>query len=73
MALIKLGYRVIPQVGSVGVSIDMVEREGGRRLAVECDGDRVSRPGALGGRQAPAGQFLLLLGSSEAVISMAGW
>nr|WP_249163478.1 AAA domain-containing protein [Bradyrhizobium diazoefficiens] len=45
MALIERGYRVIPQVGSVGFSIDMVvEGEGGRRLAVECDGDRYHGP-----------------------------
>jgi hypothetical protein len=40
-ALVDRGYRVVPQVGSLGFSIDMVvEGEGGRRLAVECDGDR---------------------------------
>lgn len=45
MALVERGYRVIPQVGSVGFSIDMVvEGEGGRRLAVECDGDRYHGP-----------------------------
>src|SRR4029077_11896299 len=45
MALIERGYRVIPQVGSVGFSIDMVvEGEGGRRLAIECDGDRDHGP-----------------------------
>jgi very-short-patch-repair endonuclease/transcription elongation GreA/GreB family factor len=45
MALIERGYRVIPQVGAVGFSIDMVvEGEGGRRLAVECDGDRYHGP-----------------------------
>ena len=34
-----------PQVGSVGFSIDMVvEGEGGRRLAIECDGDRYHGP-----------------------------
>ena len=45
MALIERGYRVIPQVGSVGFSIDMVvEGEGGRRLAIECDGDRYHGP-----------------------------
>jgi very-short-patch-repair endonuclease/transcription elongation GreA/GreB family factor len=45
MALIERGYRVVPQVGSVGFSIDMVvEGEGGRRLAIECDGDRYHGP-----------------------------
>jgi transcription elongation GreA/GreB family factor len=45
MALIERGYRVIPQVGSVGFSIDMVvEGEGGRRFAIECDGDRYHGP-----------------------------
>ena len=45
MALVQRGYRVIPQVGSVGFSIDMVvEGEGGRRLAIECDGDRYHGP-----------------------------
>jgi very-short-patch-repair endonuclease/transcription elongation GreA/GreB family factor len=40
-ALIERGYRVIPQVGALGYSIDMVvEGEGGRRLAIECDGDQ---------------------------------
>jgi very-short-patch-repair endonuclease len=40
-ALVDRGYRVVPQVGSLGFSIDMVvEGEGDRRLAVECDGDR---------------------------------
>jgi very-short-patch-repair endonuclease len=40
-ALVERGYRVVPQVGSLGFSIDMVvEGDDGRRLAVECDGDR---------------------------------
>ena len=44
-ALVDRGYHVIPQVGSVGFSIDMVvEGEGGRRLAIECDGDRYHGP-----------------------------
>jgi transcription elongation GreA/GreB family factor len=44
-ALVERGYRVIPQVGSLGFSIDMVvEGDGGRRLAVECDGDRYHGP-----------------------------
>ena len=39
------GYHVAPQVGAEGFSIDMVvEGEGGRRLAVECDGDRYHGP-----------------------------
>lgn len=44
-ALVQRGYYVTPQVGSVGFSIDMVvEGEGGRRLAIECDGDRYHGP-----------------------------
>jgi very-short-patch-repair endonuclease len=44
-ALVEHGYHVIPQVGSEGFSIDMViEGEAGRRLAVECDGDRYHGP-----------------------------
>jgi len=44
-ALVERGYRVVPQVGSLGFSIDMVvEGDGGRRLAVECDGDRYHGP-----------------------------
>jgi very-short-patch-repair endonuclease len=44
-ALVQRGYHVTPQVGSVGFSIDMVvEGEGGRRLAIECDGDRFHGP-----------------------------
>jgi len=43
--LVERGYRVIPQVGSEGFSIDMVvEGESGRRLAVECDGDLYHGP-----------------------------
>ena len=43
--LLKRGYRVSPQVGSLGFRIDMVvEGEGGRRLAVECDGDTFHGP-----------------------------
>ena len=43
--LVEKGYRVVPQVGSVGFSIDMVvEGESGRRLAIECDGDRYHGP-----------------------------
>jgi very-short-patch-repair endonuclease len=44
-ALVERGYRVIPQVGSQGFSIDMViEGDAGRRLAVECDGDLYHGP-----------------------------
>jgi very-short-patch-repair endonuclease len=44
-ALVERGYRVTPQVGSEGFSIDMVvEGESGRRLAVECDGDLYHGP-----------------------------
>ena len=43
--LVERGYRVIPQVGSKGFSIDMVvEGDIGRRLAIECDGDRYHGP-----------------------------
>jgi len=43
--LSERGYRVIPQVGSEGFSIDMVvEGESGRRLAIECDGDQYHGP-----------------------------
>ncbi len=44
--LVKRGYRVSPQVPSVGYFIDfVVEGNEGRRLAVECDGDRFHGPG----------------------------
>ena len=44
-ALVERGYRVTPQVGSEGFSIDMVvEGNSGRRLAVECDGDLYHGP-----------------------------
>jgi very-short-patch-repair endonuclease len=44
-ALTEKGYQVTPQVGSEGFSIDMVvEGEGGRRLAIECDGDQYHGP-----------------------------
>jgi transcription elongation GreA/GreB family factor/very-short-patch-repair endonuclease len=44
-ALVECGYHVTPQVGSEGFSIDMVvEGEAGRRLAIECDGDRYHGP-----------------------------
>ena len=43
--LLDRGYRVQPQVGSLGFRIDMVvEGADGRRLAVECDGDRFHGP-----------------------------
>ena len=39
--LVERGYRVLPQVGALGYRIDLVvEGSNGRRLAVECDGDR---------------------------------
>jgi very-short-patch-repair endonuclease/transcription elongation GreA/GreB family factor len=43
--LLDGGYRVQPQVGALGFRIDMVVEGGdGRRLAVECDGDRFHGP-----------------------------
>lgn len=43
--LLDRGYRVEAQVGSLGFRIDMVvEGDAGRRLAVECDGDRFHGP-----------------------------
>jgi very-short-patch-repair endonuclease len=43
--LLDRGYRVQAQVGSLGFRIDMVvEGAAGRRLAVECDGDRFHGP-----------------------------
>jgi len=43
--LAERGYCVVPQVGSEGFSIDMVvEGDSGRRLAIECDGDRYHGP-----------------------------
>jgi very-short-patch-repair endonuclease len=45
LALVERGYRVIPQVGSEGFSIDLVvEGDSGRRLAIECDGDQYHGP-----------------------------
>jgi very-short-patch-repair endonuclease/transcription elongation GreA/GreB family factor len=39
--LLERGYRVTPQVGAMGYSIDMVvEGRGEQRLAIECDGDK---------------------------------
>ena len=43
--LLARGYRVRPQVGAVGYSIDLVvDGTGDRRLAIECDGDRYHGP-----------------------------
>ena len=43
--LVKRGYRVEPQVGCGGFRIDFViEGREGRRIAVECDGDRFHGP-----------------------------
>jgi very-short-patch-repair endonuclease len=44
--LVKRGYRVEPQVRSGSYRIDfVVEGNEGRRLAIECDGDRFHGPG----------------------------
>lgn len=44
--LVRRGYRVLPQVPSGGYFIDfVVEGSEGRRLAIECDGDRFHGPG----------------------------
>ena len=43
--LVEGGYRVSPQVGAEGYRIDLVvEGASGRRLAVECDGDKYHGP-----------------------------
>jgi very-short-patch-repair endonuclease len=43
--ILERGYRVAPQVGAMGYSIDMVvEGTGNQRLAVECDGDKYHGP-----------------------------
>jgi very-short-patch-repair endonuclease/transcription elongation GreA/GreB family factor len=43
--LLDRGYRVRPQVGPFGFRIDLVvEGVNGRRLAIECDGDRFHGP-----------------------------
>jgi very-short-patch-repair endonuclease len=43
--LLERGYRVKPQVGAMGYSIDMVvEGKSDRRLAIECDGDQYHGP-----------------------------
>lgn len=45
-ALVQRGFRVQPQVPCGGYRIDMViEGNEGRRLAIECDGDRYHGPG----------------------------
>jgi very-short-patch-repair endonuclease len=44
-ALLAKGYRASAQVGTIGYRIDIVvEGANGRRLAVECDGDRFHGP-----------------------------
>lgn len=44
--LVRRGFRVVPQVPCGGYRIDfVVEGNEGRRLAVECDGDRFHGPG----------------------------
>ncbi|RJG05356.1 DUF559 domain-containing protein [Noviherbaspirillum cavernae] len=44
--LVKRGYRVQPQIPCGGYRIDFVaEGKEGRRLAIECDGDRFHGPG----------------------------
>lgn len=44
--LVQRGYRVQPQVPCAGYRIDfVVEGNEGRRLAIECDGDRFHGPG----------------------------
>ena len=44
--LVKRGYRIEPQVRCGGFRIDLVvEGREGRRIAVECDGDRFHGPG----------------------------
>ncbi|ARP99675.1 AAA domain-containing protein [Pseudorhodoplanes sinuspersici] len=43
--LVARGFRVLPQVGAMGFSIDMVvEGDGSARLAIECDGDKYHGP-----------------------------
>lgn len=43
--LLANGYRVRPQVGALGYRIDLVvEGQGDRRLAIECDGDKYHGP-----------------------------
>lgn len=62
-ALIQRGYRVEPQVPCGGYRIDfVVEGAEGRRLAVECDGDRFHGPGQWGDDMA-----------RQRVLERAGW
>jgi len=61
--LVKRGYRVEPQVSSGGYRIDfVVEGSQGRRLAIECDGDRFHGP-----EQWPADM------ARQRVLERAGW
>ena len=62
-ALVQRGYRVEPQVPCGGYRIDfVVEGTEGRRLAVECDGDRFHGPGQWGDDMA-----------RQRVLERAGW
>lgn len=62
-ALVQRGYRVEPQVPCGGYRIDfVVEGAEGRRLAVECDGDRFHGPGQWGDDMA-----------RQRVLERAGW
>ncbi|MCC5611849.1 AAA family ATPase [Nostoc sp. CHAB 5834] len=62
-ALTSRGYRVRPQVPCGGYRIDfVVEGAEGRRLAVECDGDRFHGPGQWGADMA-----------RQRVLERAGW
>lgn len=61
--LVRRGYRVQPQVPCGGYFIDfVVEGSEGRRLAIECDGDRFHGPG-----QWPADM------ARQRVLERAGW
>lgn len=61
--LVKRGYRVEPQVACGGYRIDfVVEGNEGRRLAIECDGDRFHGPGQWGDDMA-----------RQRVLERAGW
>ena len=61
--MVKRGYRVMPQVPSGGYFIDfVVEGTDGRRLAIECDGDRFHGPGQWGDDMA-----------RQRVLERAGW
>ncbi|KAF7961430.1 hypothetical protein AWV80_00300 [Cupriavidus sp. UYMU48A] len=62
-ALVQRGYRVEPQVQCGGYRIDfVVEGKEGRRLAVECDGDRFHGPAQWGDDMA-----------RQRVLERAGW